>query len=101
MKKIIYICISSVLLTTGCTTYPKQYTYSPTVTVGGDNQGGIVLPSPYAKKPQPVPQIVQQPVYQDTGYSSYDYEEESPLYITNNYPYNSGVRYQDANGNWY
>lgn len=35
-------------LAVGCTTYPKNYTYSPTVTVNGDN-ANVALPGPFSK----------------------------------------------------
>jgi hypothetical protein len=112
MKPTIRICclaVSSSLFLIGCTTYPKNYTYSPTVTVGGDNTGGIALPSPYAKKPQPVPEL-QQPVYNPMPDPVYDYinnynisyyenqscYDEGPLYITDH----SSVRVQGPDGVW-
>jgi len=76
------VLLSSLLV--GCTTYPKNFTYSPTVTVGGDNNAGITLPSPYAKKPQPV----QQPspvVYQQQP------QPEQPSFYENTYSYNDPV----------
>lgn len=42
--KIISLFIT--LATIGCTTYPKQYTYSPTVTMNGDSE--VMLPNPYS-----------------------------------------------------
>ena len=38
----------------GCTTYPKTYTYSPTVTINGNNNSStpLVLPNPFAKTPR-------------------------------------------------
>lgn len=52
----------SVLLV-GCTTYPKQYTYSPTVTINGNSSAPLTLPEPYAKsrtyKNNSVPQTPQ------------------------------------------
>lgn len=36
------------ILTVGCTTYPKNYVYSPTVNVSGNNNDAV-LPSPFAK----------------------------------------------------
>lgn len=35
-------------MTVGCTTYPKNYTYNPTVTVNGDNVN-VALPGPFSK----------------------------------------------------
>ncbi len=45
--KYIVLLIASVSLI-GCTTYPKDYVYSPTVTVSG-NDNTVILPSPFAK----------------------------------------------------
>ncbi len=44
--------IASIILLSGCVTYPKNYTYSPTVTMDGSTD--VVLPSPFATKPQPI-----------------------------------------------
>lgn len=105
MYKPLFLLVPIVALV-GCTTYPKNYTYSPTVSVGGDNQGGIALPSPYAKKPQPVPEpqpvILPQPV--QNNYYTYNTTpeptweplyDETPLYI--DIP---NVHYKDRNGSW-
>ena len=43
--KIVLLLIT--LTAVGCTTYPKQYTYSPTVTINGDSD--VMLPNPYSK----------------------------------------------------
>jgi len=64
------------VLNVGCTTYPKNYTYSPTVTIGGDNTGGLALPSPYAKKPQPAP-APQPPTH----------NHHSQMYVNNPHPH--------------
>lgn len=45
MKKIFLLVTLTAVA--GCTTYPKQYTYSPTVTINGDSD--VTLPSPYSK----------------------------------------------------
>lgn len=45
--------IVSIILLSGCVTYPKNYTYSPTVST--DNCSNVTLPSPFASKPQPIP----------------------------------------------
>ena len=59
--------IASIILLSGCVTYPKNYTYSPTVTT--DNCSNVTLPSPFANKPQPVHKAVYShyrvPVYPD------------------------------------
>jgi hypothetical protein len=58
--------IAGIILLSGCTSYPKNYTYSPTVNVSGDSAGGVTLPSPFAKKPQPVYDTqVRQAYYQE------------------------------------
>jgi len=38
----------------GCTTYPENYTYSPTVTINGNQESTtpLVLPNPFAKTPR-------------------------------------------------
>lgn len=101
MKIAAYLILSSSLLV-GCTTYPKNFTYSPTVTVGGDNNAGITLPSPYANKPQPVQQpspVYQQPppppepsFYENT----YSYNDDVPIYI--DMPPN--VHFRGPDGEW-
>lgn len=105
MKIAAYLILSSSFLV-GCTTYPKNFTYSPTVTVGGDNNAGITLPSPYAKKPQPVQQpspVYQQPppVPQPFPYeNSYSYNDpgydNTPIYF--DIPPN--VHYRGPDGVW-
>lgn len=53
--KITNILLASAILTAvGCTTYPKTYTYSPTVTINGDNDSStpLILPNPFAKTPR-------------------------------------------------
>jgi len=54
MKIANLILVSVILSTVGCTTYPKTYTYSPTVTINGDNNSStpLVLPNPFAKTPR-------------------------------------------------
>lgn len=47
MKLVILIVTTVVMV--GCTVYPKNYTYSPSVSVGGSNEGNLVLPSPFSK----------------------------------------------------
>lgn len=47
MKFIILSATTALMV--GCTVYPKNYTYSPSVSVGGSNEGNLVLPSPFAK----------------------------------------------------
>ena len=94
--KITTILFLSCSLLIGCTTYPKNYTYSPTVTVGGDNNSGIVLPSPYSNRPQPVP---APPVYQQSNNyydNSYAYNEDMPIYFDT--PPN--VHYIGSDGVW-
>ena len=55
--------IAGIILLSGCTTYPKNYTYSPTVTMWNDCESDVVLSSPFAKKPQPVPSHRNVPCY--------------------------------------
>ena len=51
---------------TACVNYPKSYTYSPTVTVGGDSKGDINLPSPFAKTtPKVITNVVTKTVYKN------------------------------------
>jgi len=72
----------SVLLI-GCTTYPKQYTYSPTVTINGSSSAPLVLPEPYAKsrtyKNDPTPQHPTQRGY-TVAASSYNLEPNRYYY---------------------
>ena len=44
--------IASIVLMSGCVTYPKNYTYSPTVTMDGNSD--VNLPSPFATKVQQI-----------------------------------------------
>jgi len=41
----------SVISMTGCTTYPKQYTYSPSITINGSSTVPVELPNPFSKTP--------------------------------------------------
>ena len=88
MKTIRLLLGITILSTSACVNYPKTYTYSPTVTVGGDSKGDINLPSPFAKiAPKVITNVVTKTVYrnkyievpqqQDGGYSSD--VEPSPL----------------------
>ena len=45
--------IASIILMSGCVTYPKNYTYSPTVTTESNSE--VTLPSPFATRPQQIP----------------------------------------------
>ena len=75
-KMILFALFSSTLI--GCTYYPKNYTYSPAVSVGGSNEGNLVLPSPFAKKsPKTIETTVektyvsrQEPVFVRDSYHS-------------------------------
>ena len=69
MKQILPIAVLAAAALTGCTTYPQNYTYSPTVNVTGGNKNDVVLPSPYAKKPQPVPQRPADTVFVTNEYN--------------------------------
>jgi len=61
--------IAGVMILSGCTTYPKNYTYSPTVNMGSGGSN-VILSSPFAKKPQPVPECRHTAQYDrpPTGY---------------------------------
>ena len=43
---------TAVFILTGCTTYPKQYTYSPTISINGSSESPVELPNPFAKTPR-------------------------------------------------
>ena len=50
--KTLALTVLTALMCVGCTTYPQNYTYSPTVTVaGGGGNTPINLPNPFAKTP--------------------------------------------------
>ena len=53
MKNTLF-CLTASTLFVGCTTYPKTYTYSPTVTINGDQTSTtpLILPNPFAKTPR-------------------------------------------------
>jgi hypothetical protein len=86
--------IAGIILLSSCTTYPKSYTYSPTVNVGNGSAGDVVLPSPFAKKPQPIPQQRQPVFYEDNiTYAHY----RVPMY-PDYPPYRCGSRQIYYNG---
>ena len=63
MRLITPLIVGVAATLTSCTNYPKQYTYSPNVSVNGDgNNSNVALPSPFAKKPQPAPHHINQSV---------------------------------------
>lgn len=70
-------------LTVGCTIYPKNYNYSPSVSIGGSNDGNLVLPSPFAKtNPKTVETTIEKTLVprQQQEYVSETYEPQpSPL----------------------
>lgn len=49
--KTLALTVLTALMCVGCTTYPQNYTYSPTVTVTGGGNTPINLPNPFAKTP--------------------------------------------------
>jgi hypothetical protein len=49
--KTLALTVLTALVCVGCTTYPQNYTYSPTVTVTGGGNTPINLPNPFAKTP--------------------------------------------------
>lgn len=55
IKPALLACSTTVILImTGCTTYPKNYTYSPTVTISGNDSSSspVILPNPFSKTPR-------------------------------------------------
>ena len=92
MKHIILLLASVSLI--GCTTYPKDYVYSPTVTVSG-NDNTVILPSPFAKEspkniyssratyfgpePSPLTANIPQPPPSTDYYYDYNVREESSI----------------------
>lgn len=86
--KLTNLLLASVLVVTAsCTTYPKTYTYSPTVTINGDNSSTtpLILPNPFAKTPRSKTEYnintnhhsnqYEQPVYTNYNYPTYNREE--------------------------
>lgn len=70
MKQILPIVALTAASLTGCTTYPKQYNYSPTVTINGSNNEAVNLPSPFAKGfPKPARLQKEQPRNAYAGYN--------------------------------
>lgn len=82
MKKTPLVLLCS-LTFVGCTYYPKNYTYSPAVSIGGSNEGNLVLPSPFSKKsPKTISTAVEK-----TYISRQPEPELMPMHSYN--PYNS------------
>lgn len=99
MKCILFILSVSLI---GCTMHPKDYTYSPTVTVSG-NDNIVILPSPFAKEspkniyssrttyfgpePSPLTADIPQPPPSVDYYYDYNVREESSVrFIDEGYP---------------
>ena len=81
MKTLINLTLLlTTFVTVGCTVYPKNYTYSPSVAVGGSNDGNLVLPSPFAKtNPKTVETTIEKTLV-PRHQASYSYEPQpSPL----------------------
>jgi hypothetical protein len=100
MKHVLLLIASASLI--GCTTYPKDYVYSPTVTVSG-NDNTVILPSPFAKNspknvyssratyfgPEPSPLTANIPQPPPSADYYYDYnvrEEHSICFDEGGYP---------------
>jgi hypothetical protein len=81
MKKYISLLMSVTLV--GCTTYPKNYTYSPSVTISGDGSA-VALPGPFSKKsPNAYSQYSHSPTYQ------------RPFYLPNEQPLDDVIAFVD------
>jgi hypothetical protein len=82
MKKLIALALFSVTLI-GCTVYPKTYTYSPAVSIGGSNEGNLVLPSPFSKNnPKTVETTIEKTLvpYEQSSHQTSAYANQpSPL----------------------
>lgn len=81
MKNYIYLILALPLV--GCTTYPKQYTYSPTVTINGSNNEAVNLPSPFAKG---FPKTVN--TQRELPPPQYTYADNTPHNAPSRYLYN-------------
>ena len=76
----------TILALTGCVNYPKNYTYSPTITVGNNSKTDMSLPSPFATTaPKMVTKTITRNInrhyYNDDQYVSqndYHPEEQYP-----------------------
>lgn len=104
IQNILLLAVASTI-SVGCTTYPKTYTYSPTVTINGDNSSTtpLVLPNPFAKTPRAKTEYTFNTTHQE---NSYRYQERrTPAIYNNSYPtYNHeetyvfvGPEYLEAN----
>lgn len=83
MKQILSIVALAAISLQGCTTYPKQYNYSPTVTINGNNNEAVNLPSPFAKGfPKPVRAQKEQPQPRN-AYAGYNPNGAPSRYLYN------------------
>ena len=94
MKKLAILSLLSVSLI-GCTTYPKAYTYSPTINISGSDND-VLLPGPFSKKsPKAKINKTRTITNYDSSYSSrwaHNYVEPQPTSYSSDRDFYSPVR---------